>query len=451
MTNILVYVRPWNYDQFENLAGQTWQNADLEFISEHRGQDSSGFISGFYRNYEAVSKQRMDVIDGLTQSQIEDIIVRCRLLRALDQQKALRMIYSAFSAIQEVFSVFNPDYVLSVTIDSYIIHLISIVAEKRGVKFIGLVPTFINGYFRITTAGEKGANREVSMKEVSAISSQLRENQYKPSWLAGSESLINKKATRNWARNLVKPLWFRFYSALKRDPLNAHYLTTKIVSQRYWSIMPRNYSGVRELKQLVALCDLKDQLKVFLPLQMSPEATIDYWSSDTTWINYEEKVFNIVDNARENIIFLVKEHPNVLGFRSPGFYKNLLSRSNVIAIAPSFPSNDVLELSDAVVVCTGTVGFEGLLRKKPVITDSKPFYAPESQFLPMKMLFEQKCAFPSVFGGMNDFNLVEYLISGCFEGTFLNDGTWSRELEAHLSFNKRIAESLRGYLLDNDL
>ncbi|WP_430414956.1 capsular polysaccharide export protein, LipB/KpsS family [Marinobacter adhaerens] len=450
MTNVLVYVRPWNYHQFEDLANRTWNDAHVEFISEHRGQDSSGFISSFYDNYRKTSSKEKQDFEWLTNQQIEDIIVRCRLLRALERQQSLRLIESALLAIEGVFSRFNPDYVFSVTVDSYIIHILSIVSENRGVRFIGIVPTFLNGYFRVSTLGEKSTNRKVPGSELESVYNKLIETQYKPAWLAASEKSINKKANRSWARNLIKPLWFRFFSWLRRDPLNAHYLTTRIVSRRYWSILPKKYKGLFDLRQFESQPSVKERVKIFLPLQMSPEATVDYWSEDTSWVNYENKVLNVVDTARDDVVFLVKEHPNVLGFRTPKFYSELSARENVVTIAPSISSNEVLEVSDAILVCTGTVGFEGLLRGKPIISDSNPFYAPKSVFLPVCGLLDEEFSFTQKPAESDRSFLVEYLVSGFLKGTFLNDGSWRRDNETHLEYNQQIAKSLSEYLRINE-
>lgn len=446
MTNVLVYVRPWNYHQFEDLANRTWNDAHVEFISEHRGQDSSGFISNFYKNYQETLSDDIRQVEGLTEGQVDDIIIRCRLLRALERPKALRLIKSALLSVESVFEKFSPDYVLSVTVDSYILHVLSIVCEQRKVEFIGIVPTFINGYFRITTTGEKAANRDVSKNEIIEVKKRLLEDQYRPAWLASSSKSINRRANKSWARNLIKPFWFFFYSLIKRDPLNAHYLTTRIISKRYWSIFPKKYSGITQLRQLESICISEKRQKVFLPLQMSPEATIDYWSADPSWVDYESKILRLIDCAPDHLVFLIKEHPNVLGFRSPGFYKILFSKPNVLALAPSLPSNDILGLSDLVLVCTGSVGFEALLRNKAVLSDSYPFYAPKGQFSSIDQFFNKGVSFSDWPEIMNADDSIRYVLSGCLKGTFINNGTWSKYNQQHLTYNMEVADSLKSYI-----
>jgi len=443
MENVLIYVRPWNKAQFSDLAGRIWNHAEQINLSEHRAIDESGFADRFYENLKKNNRLN-DARENITNEEIEEIIRRCRLLRTLDRHRAEDFVLSAFTSISQVFDIHKPTYVLSVTVDSYVIHILSIVARIRGIEFIALVPTFLNGYFRITTTGAKDTSREVSAEEVYNVRSSLVDSNYKPNWLARSESEISKKALRSWVRNLIKPIWFNVVRFVKRDPLNAHYLTSIETSKRYWSFLPIKYSGMTSVSEIQRVVEETDKKVGFLPLQMSPEATIDYWSEDKSWIDYEDKIFDVIDRFKNDYLFLIKEHPNVLGFRTSHFYRDLKLRKNVKLVGASIASNDILPLVDFVYVCTGSVGFEALVRGVPVCSENQPFYV-----------------MPNVFHGIEDFRfdkeldqvqgpgsdeLVHYLLEGVFEGTFLNDGSWTARDSLHLQFNQKIADSVCQYL-----
>ncbi|WP_342630747.1 hypothetical protein [Marinobacter alkaliphilus] len=428
--------------QFLDLAGKTWPGSSVETLSEHDGCDSSGFRELFY-SYYGGCKTTSTIVEELpfSDDDIEDIVVRCRLLRSINRPKALKMIFSAFQAIDRVLDDQKPRYVLSVTVDSYIIDLLARVSCIKGVRFLGLVPTFVNGYFRITERGEKAINREVSSGEVQSVLAMLTDQEYKPQWLAADRGMIRRKAVRLWARNLLKPMWFAFYSRRKNDPLNAHYMTTDIVSRRYLSLFPRLYNEIGNLVEVERVIANDTRVSVFLPLQMSPEATIDYWSSDLSWIDYEDKILSTVEGQSEKYLFIVKEHPNVFGFRTPGFYNELRKIQNVVLVNPEVSSNQLLQICDSVLVCTGTVGFEALLRGKPVFSSANPFYAEAGNFDTLDNAAGDRRA-------RDPQELVEYLISGFLPGTFINDGTWSLEYHASSKYNDRVSNSIRKYLSD---
>lgn len=440
MAEVLLYVRPWNAEQFLDLASKTWPGRTIETLSEHDRCDSSGFRELFYFFFKEC-KRTPALVEELPfdSDDIEDIVRRCRLLRSINRPKALTMIFSAFRAIERVLDDHKPRYVLSVTVDSFIIDLLARISRLKGVRFLGLVPTFVNGYFRITERGEKAVDREVSCDEVRSVLAILTDQEYKPQWLAADRGMIRKKAVKLWARNLLKPIWFAFYSRWKNDPLNAHYMTTDIVSRRYLCLFPKLYNEVGKIADVETAIKKDTRISVFVPLQMSPEATIDYWSSDLSWIDYEDRILSIVEEQAEKYLFIVKEHPNVFGFRTPGFYDHLRKIPNVLLVNPEVASNHLLQICDSVLVCTGTVGFEALIRGKAVFSSAEPFYAKSGNFHSLGDAIERDASGP--------LDLVEYLVSGFLKGTFLNDGTWRRENEAHLKYNQSVAESLRGYLV----
>ncbi|WBU40026.1 hypothetical protein [Marinobacter alkaliphilus] len=444
MASVLIYARPWNEAQFYDLANRTWPKTSVGIISEHSDVDQSGFFKYFYSYFEE-SKKYSNILPYIEfdNDEVSSIVIRCRLLRSIPYSLALQLIFSASNAINQVLDEQHPNYVLSVTVDSYIIDLLARLSRKKGARFIGLAPTFVNGYFRITERGEKAVNREVSADEVESVLAMLTDQKYKPQWLAPDRGTIRKKAVKLWARNLVKPMWFAFYSRWKNDPLNAHYMTTDIVSRRYLSLFPRLYNEVGKVADVQTAIEKDTRTSVFLPLQMSPEATIDYWSSDLSWIDYEEKILSTVKRQSEKHLFIVKEHPNVFGFRTPGFYDELRQINNVVLVNPEVSSNDLLQICDSVLVCTGTVGFEALVRGKAVFSSSEPFYAE-----------------PSVFRSLDDevgdchvyapSELVEYLLSGFLPGTFNNDGSWGNDLKSGKLNNEVVADSLRNYIGDSE-
>ncbi|MCP4974589.1 MAG: hypothetical protein GY931_00380 [Maribacter sp.] len=436
MSNVLIYVRPWNAKQMANLGQLVFKKSRVIPFSEHRGYDLTDYHSAFYALIERYRREGLFDADCLfDQSELADIVLRCRLLRSLDFEFSRLLVFAAASAINQCLQKYSPEFILSVTVDSYVIDILARLARRKNIEFIGLVPTFVDGYFRITERGEKKVNRTVSGEEVNKALSMLKAKEYKPQWLAANNSAIKKKAYRLWSRNLIKPAWFYVYSKFRKDPLNYHYIATSIVARQCFSFFPKLYSANDCAKKINAALSRSPLVSVFLPLQMSPEATIDYWSSDTSWIDYEAKILKTVDEYKDKHVFVVKEHPNVFGFRSRSFYKQLQRKDNIILVNPEVPSNELIEVCDAVLVSTGTVGFESLLRGKPVISSSAPYYAVEDRFLNFDSCLEKKSS-------KEDYKLVEYLLSGFLPGTFVNDGTWSQEKHKSGNYNELVATSI---------
>lgn len=75
----------------------------------------------------------------------------------------------------------------------------------------------------------------------------------------------------------------------------------------------------------------------------------------------------------QDVMLYVKEHPMMLGkytsntLRPSGFYSFIASLNNVELVSPDIDSFDLIDASEMISTITGTVGFQALCRKTPVL------------------------------------------------------------------------------------
>ncbi|MFD9896908.1 capsular polysaccharide biosynthesis protein [Mesorhizobium sp. NPDC059025] len=83
------------------------------------------------------------------------------------------------------------------------------------------------------------------------------------------------------------------------------------------------------------------------------------------------------DQARslKNVEILVKSHPDVVAGYSRGYLTELASAGGVTLITDAVSSHSVLDAVDEVWTVSSQLGFDALLREKPVITFGLPVYA----------------------------------------------------------------------------
>lgn len=427
MTRVLTYVRPWNRDQFVHLARNIWPSCSLTVLSEHRRVDESGFCDVMARNMSMPPGK--NVLE-LSEEQRSDIIIRCRLLRIMRRSEAEKYISATLSAFSTILDRDRPEAIISISVDSYIQHILYILSKERHIPFVGLIPSFIRGYFRVTAIGEHLPIREVGVEEMESVEGVLCDPTYKPSYLVQSSSEMERRALRSWLSNNVKPAYFSMKSLLPGGRHNYHYLASRAVSARYWSPKPTRYAGADYdgVRAMISESSLRGA-NVFLPLQMSPECTIDYWSSDTTWINYESRVIQLIDDYAASVTFFVKEHPNLLGYRTRRFYEELGRRENCRLVSPRVPSNVLLPLFDGVVICTGSVGVEAAIRGVQVFSDCRPFHLPATDVLPLARLssLSDKSGRPVNRDRADRSYIIQRLLEGLLPGRFVNDGSWKKD------------------------
>ncbi len=436
---VIVYGRPWNAAQLRDIASKVAVGSNLRVLSEHRKVDECGISEAFYlelsRCKDGGEPRKVDL-------DFNDIILRCRVLRSLDRDNALLLVAAMSFAIEKAMREYKPQLVISQAVDSYVIHILYLHCQRQGVPFVGLIGSFVNGYFRVTALGERNDSRLVDGQEVSVVSRRLLDSQYKPSFLVNSRDLLFQRAKKSWLRNIVKPLWFGVLARLTGDIYNYHYQASIVVSRQHRTLLPQIYKGLVTMDRSTLVSLAGARKVIFMPLQMSPEATVDYWSSNADWVDYEKKVLETLDRYADVALFVVKEHPNVLGNRSSGFYRRLALRKNCLMIDASCNSNELVNMCDGVLICTGTVGFESRIRGKSIYSDSSPFHLMPADVNGIESLrFEVDDR-----GEVLVEDRVRYLLEGLLPGYFINDGTWDANDQKHQLANSEVANSIVGYL-----
>jgi len=133
----------------------------------------------------------------------------------------------------------------------------------------------------------------------------------------------------------------------------------------------------RKIRVLVGFDDLYDETDpddayVFFPLQFEPEMFASLFSgfyTDQLWL-----VRQIARAVPIEFKVYVKEHPAMYGYRPKSFYRELKNIPNVKLIRPTEKTFDLIRNARLITTLTGTVGWEAILFKKPVVTFGDVFY-----------------------------------------------------------------------------
>lgn len=444
---IICHVGPWCVQQYSEIARNVEVGSQIRLISGFRKIDETGMADLYYKN----------VASGITASAHNDMnpndfIERCRLLRSLTREEALLHLFSMHKAISDTFDRERPDIVISEIIDQYLIDLIKFECDKRKIPFFGLVVSFVNGYFRITSRGEKGIARNVFIPEIKKVIREIEQATYVPNFVSlPSNNLkmyisIFKKMTSNWLRI---PFFFlkRYYAGEK---YNYHYWASQISAQNSLHVIPAFNLGDKSWKELAK--NSKKTL-IYHPLQFYPEATIEYWCECLKDIEYEKKLVDIIRSMSGQFHFLLKEHPNAVGARATALYKVLKKQSNVTFVPTNISSNNVADEASAVLVWTGSSGFEAALRGKPVLTICRPYFMFGDKFKEIDentSEHEIKRHIEANSVKLKDYekiDLVANLLSGLRPGKYINDASWSPANPDHMKQALEIGQEIHKDLL----
>lgn len=168
----------------------------------------------------------------------------------------------------------------------------------------------------------------------------------------------------------VKELKFYKYSNIFQKLLTPQYWQIKL----YWlQLKLINETRLFKFYENNASNPDISQKYIYLPLHFQPEATTSPLAG--AFINQLLIVQLLAYAIPDDFFIYVKEHPNQTIFgRNIDFYKNLLNIPKVKLVPKKYNSFRLLENCVAVATATGTAGWEGLFRKKPVLMFGHHFY-----------------------------------------------------------------------------
>ena len=361
---ILVFGGNWAHEPLIKIAQGINPKAAISYEFHASRQSATLLEQEFKQAFESLK-----TASDMTSTEAE-VIRRCRMLRSISQTKALRYYRAMDYAWSRVLEHHSPDLVLTELIDSYVPHLLLHQCKARKIENLGLVTSVINGYCRATTLGELIPYRKPTRQEVDRELNKLMQPNYRPAFVQQSKSNA-MKALGNWLR-----LWLSF--GVRRLE---YYLPDRHFSNHITGIAAKDYRTFPRFPRLKIGEDAwksklaaNEQIKVFVPLQVTPEATIDYWCEDLSILDSESVILKLIEKHKDKIYFVIKEHPNAQGIRSSSFYRKILKSKNALLVPTSESAEAVFPHVDAILTWTGSVGLQAALLKKPVLTFCHPYY-----------------------------------------------------------------------------
>jgi len=385
MKNFLVFTRPFT-DTFTKYYSR--DDCNIDYISDFKFFGDLDVMSFIYENFENTSEE--EVFDELIYS---EIIMRDRYLRYIELNIAKKLINSAWKYVVHVLSAKSYDGYIGAPVDNYIQHLIVKACYKFNVKAISPVHSPLPYRARVTNLGEYIKVRDANMSEVVEMYEILNNKDFKPIWL--SKNRTTAKILKMYLKERVKKIVFKFLKLKNSDPYSFHY---NCIYPMKGAITIHSLDVLRVKKMYVGnLNKIQEKAKKFrkvayLVLQFNPEASINYLISDSKFSQYDLLMEKIMDNTPDDTLILVKEHPDIYGYRRPDFYKKFQNRKNVMLVDVATPTSVMFDLADYLFVTgSSSTGIEGVIKDKTVISFGGAFYGHNNNYVHQIKAFDEIC------------------------------------------------------------
>ena len=293
------------------------------------------------------------------------------------KEEIFSIIENSIKYFIDVLQEYKPKFVLTQYVGENISNLLLYqIAKSMGIKV--LMPLSVNFHNKILVTDN------LVGREISNEFSKLMETFEKPlqnfdeDFIRGknlSETLKVQHSYEYGTQNLSQ----KFEHYVKRlssdpEPIYKNIGKTKLKMSKYKF---QNHFEIKKRKKFLddnARKTLLDEKFIFFPLMGEPEArvlTIAPFYSNQVYV-----IENIAKSIPIDHVLYVKEHPSQKEklWRPIDDYQKIRNIPNVTLIHPDVNSQELISKSQAVISITGSVGFEALFYKKPVILFVDEYY-----------------------------------------------------------------------------
>ena len=306
-----------------------------------------------------------------------------------DHDQLMQILQVAIRKIEELFDQVQPTVVVNFICVSLGDYLGYLVARSRGIPFLNLRPTRVANYFIAGESVHEPSQRLCKTYQhflKVGIDGQLEEK--------AKSYLADVRKTHAMYEGVIPATGLipnnREYSILQRISGFAKTVISLVavdldrisgknkddnyyVPGLFWlwqekCVKPWRRRRLNSLldKQAVSAHDLPTVDYAFYPLHKEPEVTLLVYGRP--YVNQIEVVRNLARSLPVGMKLVVKEHPAASGYRPISYYKKLGDIPNVLLLSASIRSREVINNAKLVAVISGSVGFEAVMLKKPVVT-----------------------------------------------------------------------------------
>ncbi|MCR4334874.1 MAG: hypothetical protein NUV47_04090 [Patescibacteria group bacterium] len=301
----------------------------------------------------------------------------------------LKILQVNAKAIIEFLDKEKPDYLFTTQPGGVGSYLLYHIAKKRGIKtLVMILPSIENkitvseDYDFITGVDEiykKNLEQGVTKNKYYSVAKKyVGSFRNKPRTYSQMHTGIEKKLSLGHQFKFLMP-WNYFNSLSWLFKLfMRHWFSND--RNDYTSINPWNYikdhikRKMRNLFNARGIYDypIVNEPYAFFGLHLEPEVSLLLLApfvADQVWL-----IKQIARSLPVGYKLYVKDHPHMAIYRPSSYYKDIKKIPNVRLINPSVTGFELIKNAKLVTSITGSIGFEGVLLNKPVITFGHAFY-----------------------------------------------------------------------------
>src|SRR6266511_3082137 len=136
-------MRPHHEAFYRRLCGELFGDDYTTYVSDFPGVGDIQTHEHFYGHLRSPDAGRLPAY--LPEDVADDVALRCRFLRRFPGDEQRRLLAAMVTAMDDALERTNPDFVVSLTVDCYVLDALRFASQRRGIPFLGMVGTMVNG------------------------------------------------------------------------------------------------------------------------------------------------------------------------------------------------------------------------------------------------------------------------------------------------------------------
>lgn len=375
---VLVFGRRRNFSRVRKMGRELFPECRIDLWSGERlgGSSVEWWGRAFYREYEELEDggyehslpAEVDSVD------IDDVVSRCRILRLLDPAEGRARAAAGVRAWHSILRDREYSFALLLPVDSFVLDTLERTARSLGVPALYPVGSPFTGRIRFTDRGRLLGTISLDDEESEDLqreSDRLREDHFRPGWLFGVDSSPSRTVLRRLIWDMAKTLPYAAYRILARDPKSFSFAPYRLQRKSKWSTPGKALAALRAERDSVE--ELPSDF-AFVPLQMYPEASTDYWIRELSARPTPEAIIRLVKALSREMPVVVKEHPAVVGRRPARILEALRSMENVDFAPLLAPVGALIQKAGLVAGPGSTSMFQAVVNQKRTLFLGTPYY-----------------------------------------------------------------------------
>jgi len=261
-------------------------------------------------------------------------------------------------------------------------------ARARDIDFLEMTTSIIPDEVMFLRRGRPVWLREPSQQAVDAAVGLLCKEDFAPVYVQNARRFSTTRFWRIFTYFVVRGIFFNVWRYIKRDRFNIHYMDALKRLKHKVRLADVKALGLLDPNWRARLAEAPRERRVFLGLQLFPEASMDYWLKPTGMLAHDDVVVRYCEVLGEaGYRIFVKDHPLQFGFRQRELFERLAKLPLVTLVPYDVPAGVLIGMCGVSVTFTGTIGFQAALAGLcSVATD--PYYATEKNFVLIRSVEE---------------------------------------------------------------